>query len=192
MNDPSNLPDLGDIAASMERTLANLQNHNRRGKSNWPYYKQVYADEVMRTIEDVLTTGQPQMWPATVVTASTLWAKWSQGCNWLRDNEPDSHELMDAVQATKLERVGLRITKRRGAHIPRHYAQVNWRPKFQAFLAESNHRDKLEIAVPLTVDDIAYINNMMAPVAHLFITSIDDEGLLLVRYDRDTTTGPTN
>lgn len=188
--DPLNL---ADIAKELERTVDNLANCNRRGKSNFPYYKAIYADEILDVCDEVLRTGQPVLWPATVVSVNTLKAKWNQGSKWLRDNNDEAGPLLDAVTTSVVPRIGLRIARRRGAHIPQHYAVVNWRAKVEAFLAESRHTDKLEISCPLAPHEIKEINDLLAPVADLFIVGqLDEEGIVLVHYDPSATPKPTN
>lgn len=187
------IPDIGEIAKQLERTCANLAAANRRGKSNFPYYKEIYADEIRATCEEVLRTGQPVIWPCDVVSTTTLRAKWLQGSRWLRDNDEEAGELLDACTTAVVPRIGLRIFKRRGAHVPRHFQQVNWRPKLQAFIAEANHQDKLEIYCPLAPHELKEINDLLAPVASLFIVGqLDAEGMFLVRYDPDPTSKLAN
>lgn len=176
-------------AQNITRALTSTKD---RGRSRYPYYTETYAAEVKATVLMVLETGEPMLWPADVVTHHTLYAKWKQGSDYLITHEPEFAEVWRAVVASAIPRQGVKVSPRRGAHVPTAVVIREWRPEFLKFLEHARHRDKFERVLHLSDDDIRWIEEQLEPIKELFLASITNDQLTLIRYDRNPTAGPAD
>ena len=179
-------PNMNEIVKALQSMNAALLSRKGAGKSNYPYYNAAAAEEVKQAVLTVLAKRTPMIWPARDVSAQTLSNKWKQGSDYLLTVlEPDFKKKHELVHCIKIDRQGLRIAPVRLKSALHLLPEVEWRPEFATFIDTAEHRDKFERVIPLSDEDIKWINKQLEGVEHLFITDINDTGITLVRYDRE-------
>jgi len=176
------------ILAELARAASNFKNAQYRGGSYLPYYKESTGLEVKRILDLVARTGRTWEVPIGEFTLSTIRQKWYQGLNWLLENaDPEKRyaDINSRLDVRAYSRRGLVIRPKAEAGILAAYAEDDkWKEEFLSFVQDSEPRQKFErYGIPITPEDILWINNLLAPIASRFVWSVDIKGFSVVRYD---------
>ena len=157
-----------------------------RGKSRYPYYTEQAASMVIDTVHQCFTEYRPVIWPADHLTVNSLYLRFRQGVNYICDKlDPEFGEKLRSIQVTKLQKIGLRIAPREGA-IMSAAVQVPWKGDLEQYLEDSQPGCPPfeRINLPLSSDDIQWIESTMFPLRELFMVEVSRYRLLIVRLNK--------
>jgi hypothetical protein len=169
-----------------------------RGKSRYPYYTEQAAVMVIDTVHQCFTEFRPVIWPADHLTVNSLYLRFRQGVNYICDKlDPNFGEKLRSIQVTKLQKIGLRIAPREGA-IMSAAKEIPWRGDLEQYLEDSTPGCPPfeRINLPLSSDDIQWIESTMFPLREMFMVEVSRYRLLIVRlnkkYEHKRSSIPTN
>lgn len=177
---------LDKILKTLARTAEISQQAQQRLRSNQPYYNENAADECLHIIDTVLANGCPMLWPAQGISENTLYLKWRQGCQWIRQFKPELVEKLELIHASRIPKHGMRFSPIENPTKVGLFIEQDWRPDLLRFIDEAEHRDKFErVGIPLSNEDLRWLAAQLENVGHLFMTDISPKKgkILLIRYD---------
>ena len=165
---------------------------NRRGTSYLPYYTDSCAEECAEILRVVTTTGAPRLIPSDERSLSTIRNRWYQGLRFLLENlDPDKSffKMAQNVIVKSIRHKGVLVKPRPECGALRAFMVADWKPDLIKFIESARVGQKFErLSIPLSDEDLSYVRDMLAPVKHLFISSIDKRGIRIIRYDSKRTT----
>jgi hypothetical protein len=183
---------LADLIATTRAIQKSVLTANQIGNSRRPYYTETWAKEVADILTAVATTGEPKLLPKGDYDITTIKNRWYQGKDYLLE-----HLDPDKLYAGYNKCVSASIDRKRGVFIAP-FKRTNslgaikiepWKPRFEEFLETAVDGQMFErIGTGLCADDYTYLEDMLSPLADMFVwhCDIDHDILKVVRITQAT------
>jgi hypothetical protein len=149
----------------------------------YPYYKPHFAEQILQTIDEVVRSRAPILWPTSGISLTTLYLKWQQAAAYIKDNHPQEDVTkLGLVEITRLKNIGLRIKPRSSAILTMTSDAVDWKNDFLMFLEQGNSGEHFEkVGIPISTEDKAWIMDKLQPMLEEYVTDIRPDKLLIVK-----------
>lgn len=183
---PEEPPDISALLAKANELLANqpATPAHIATAQRYNYYREHFAEEVLETVNHVISTRAPVIWSLSRGTLHTSYQKWNQACRFINDHPhkfpEDSAKKLEYIRISKLPGIGLKFSPSRELfHLS---TDTDWKGAFQAFINDSTPGEGFErVGLKLTRADQAWCYNLIKPVIELFAMSIGTDSIKLTR-----------
>ena len=154
-----------------------------KSASNYPYYREHFADQVLETIDTVVKSRTPIIWPAAGISVNALYQKWTQASAFIKDNYAKNLvEKLDLVTASKHKSIGMKISPRASAVLCLADQAVDWRPDLMEYIEKGQSGEVFnKIGLLITEEDKKWITNLLAPIASDYVTDIQPNKILIIK-----------
>lgn len=150
--------------------------------NKYPYYKRHFADDLLATVDEVLTSRAPVIIKGNL---NTSYLRWQQAQMYIRDHPERFHEdtlaklLLVTVQ--KKPNVGLKISP--NFFQARGDKSVDWRTPLTDYLNSAKPGDQPfeRIGVNITDHDKAWFHETIKPVNDMFCYSLAFDRITVIR-----------
>ena len=148
-----------------KRALNAFDTASRLGvtSKNMPYYKHTYADMVLSTIAECHKDKSTITWAAGGQSYNTLYLKWRQARQYIKDNMPEAAAALDTIKVTESDN--------------------SWRSPLIDYIEQASPGEPPfeRIGIGFSQEDHDWIKNIIRPVMDQFIITLQSDRISIMR-----------
>ena len=149
---------------------------------NMPYYKHTYADMVLSTIAECHKDKSTITWAAGGQSYNTLYLKWRQARQYIKDNMPEAAAALDTIKVTRIQNVGVKFTPILDP-INVTESDNSWRSPLIDYIEQASPGEPPfeRIGIGFSTEDHDWIKNIIRPVMDQFIITLQSDRISIMR-----------